>query len=350
ALDKQLNAALIEAAPLMVNFYENMAAVVRVSRDWSTALDDIPGKLNEIGNSSVFRDLVDLMDSAGLIDRDAIDAINRRLNGGAAPAADSNTSNGFRTVGSFGGPAGRIAAGFDLFPDRQINATSAPDAFSSTNVFKAERMALAELTSELDNTTRAHREAASVFREAEGAARDLTKGFETAQEQGAALGAALQSATSGLVSDLMNGVDAMDALKAAGIRVAQQFIEMQLQAALFGRTVNGVGAGGGGLLGALLGPVFGGFRADGGPVEAGKIYGVGERGPEWFVPQQPGQIVPQETLQKVVRAEPRSQPAEAAPVTVTMTVQAADSESFRGSETQIAGRLVDAIQRGRRGR
>ena len=37
---------------------------------------------------------------------------------------------------------------------------------------------------------------------------------------------------------------------------------------------------------------FGGFRANGGPVSAGRSYVVGERGPEWFVPNQSGSIVP----------------------------------------------------------
>jgi hypothetical protein len=37
---------------------------------------------------------------------------------------------------------------------------------------------------------------------------------------------------------------------------------------------------------------FGGWLADGGPVEPGQYYTVGERGPETFVPAVPGHIVP----------------------------------------------------------
>lgn len=37
---------------------------------------------------------------------------------------------------------------------------------------------------------------------------------------------------------------------------------------------------------------FGGFRANGGPVQPGRAYVVGERGPELMVPQVPGTIVP----------------------------------------------------------
>ncbi|USE81158.1 phage tail tape measure protein [Cupriavidus gilardii] len=38
--------------------------------------------------------------------------------------------------------------------------------------------------------------------------------------------------------------------------------------------------------------IFGGFRAEGGPVEAGKAYVVGEKRPEVFVPAQSGRILP----------------------------------------------------------
>lgn len=46
----------------------------------------------------------------------------------------------------------------------------------------------------------------------------------------------------------------------------------------------------------LFSSVFGGFRADGGPVQANKAFIVGERGPELFVPNQNGGIVPNEML------------------------------------------------------
>lgn len=47
-----------------------------------------------------------------------------------------------------------------------------------------------------------------------------------------------------------------------------------------------------GLFGQSLQKSFGGFRADGGPVSAGKAYIVGERGPELFMPNMGGGIVP----------------------------------------------------------
>lgn len=56
----------------------------------------------------------------------------------------------------------------------------------------------------------------------------------------------------------------------------------------------GGGASGGGLIAGLMG--FGGARAGGGPVSGGTAYMVGERGPELFVPQSTGSIVPNGAL------------------------------------------------------
>jgi hypothetical protein len=47
-----------------------------------------------------------------------------------------------------------------------------------------------------------------------------------------------------------------------------------------------------GFFSSALGGLFGGFKAEGGPVSAGVPYIVGERGPEWFVPGQSGGIIP----------------------------------------------------------
>jgi phage-related protein len=49
-------------------------------------------------------------------------------------------------------------------------------------------------------------------------------------------------------------------------------------------------------LGDIIGRVFGGFRAAGGPVSAGTSYIVGERGPELFTPSGSGNIIPNNQL------------------------------------------------------
>lgn len=92
---------------------------------------------------------------------------------------------------------------------------------------------------------------------------------------------------------------------------------------------------GGGLAGELiqgLASLFG-ARAFGGPVNAGNPYMVGERGPEMFVPQTAGRIVPN---------------AAQAGVHITMNISTPDAHSFRASQTQIAANMLDAARRAQR--
>jgi phage-related minor tail protein len=83
-----------------------------------------------------------------------------------------------------------------------------------------------------------------------------------------------------------------------------------------------------GMVQAML-PV-GGARAEGGPVDAGGSYLVGENGPELFVPSQTGTVVP--------NARP----------SVVLNVQARDAASFLKSESQLAAMLSRALARGQR--
>lgn len=73
-------------------------------------------------------------------------------------------------------------------------------------------------------------------------------------------------------------------------RIIEQFDRLgQASEGLF--SGQGGGGGAGGFL-SLLAGLFGGFRAAGGDVAAGRAYVVGERGPELFVPGRAGEIVP----------------------------------------------------------
>lgn len=74
---------------------------------------------------------------------------------------------------------------------------------------------------------------------------------------------------------------------------------------------------------------FYGARADGGPVQAGGAYLVGERGPEVFTPFSAGQI------------------GASVPIQVTVNLQGRPaSETIRRSDTQIATALARAIRKG----
>lgn len=76
--------------------------------------------------------------------------------------------------------------------------------------------------------------------------------------------------------------------------VTSLFLNRAMQQLMGGFTPgsNGVAGTGTGLIGSLIGKMFGGFRAGGGTVQAGKAYVVGERRPELFVPNTSGSIVP----------------------------------------------------------
>lgn len=79
---------------------------------------------------------------------------------------------------------------------------------------------------------------------------------------------------------------------------------------------------------------FGGARARGGPVAAGRSYLVGERGPELFTPAGHGAIAPSGSF--------------GGRGGVTVNVTARDAQSFLRSEGQIAAMLNRAMIRGQR--
>jgi phage-related minor tail protein len=85
-------------------------------------------------------------------------------------------------------------------------------------------------------------------------------------------------------------------------------------------------------LGAVVQAILpvGGARAEGGPVDPGQAYLVGENGPEMFVPAAGGTIVP--------NARPP----------VVVNIQAQDAQSFLKSQSQIAAMLSRALARGQR--
>lgn len=74
--------------------------------------------------------------------------------------------------------------------------------------------------------------------------------------------------------------------------IAKSLARAALESALFNTGPWAAAGGGGGLLGAI----FGGFRAEGGPVSPGKAYMVGERGPEIIVPSMGGTVIPNEGI------------------------------------------------------
>ncbi|MFG6083838.1 hypothetical protein ACEUZ9_000070 [Paracoccus litorisediminis] len=95
----------------------------------------------------------------------------------------------------------------------------------------------------------------------------------------------------GLIDSIVAGESFADVLG----NIAQMIAKAMLQAALFNQGPWATGSGSG-LLGGLTDVIFGGFRAAGGDVAAGRAYVVGEKGPEVIVPKSPGTVIPNHEL------------------------------------------------------
>jgi lambda family phage tail tape measure protein len=106
----------------------------------------------------------------------------------------------------------------------------------------------------------------------------------------------------------------------------------QLIAKTFGGigSVGGAGGGGKGLFGGAIIP---GFLAEGGPASANKPYIVGERGPELFVPNTTGTVVPNNAL---------------GGGNVTYNINAVDAMSFKQMLAQDPTFLHAVAEQGRR--
>lgn len=93
---------------------------------------------------------------------------------------------------------------------------------------------------------------------------------------------------------IVSGGDLGDILKGLEediIRIVLRSTITQPLGDFIGGALSGA-SGGGGIIGNFLGGLFGGARQSGGPVNPGQAFLVGERGPELFVPQSRGNIVP----------------------------------------------------------
>ena len=133
----------------------------------------------------------------------------------------------------------------------------------------------------------------------------------------ASLGSTIQSELSGAMSTsligLVNGTNTakeafgsmFQSIGKTMVDTATQMLSKSLMTGLMGGggagggllgSIFGLSGGGGGGLGGLLGGIFGG-RAAGGNVDSGRAYPVGERGPEIFVPDSGGQIIPNHRTQ-----------------------------------------------------
>lgn len=157
---------------------------------------------------------------------------------------------------------------------------------------------------------------------AKSAAKDLGMTFSSAFEDAIVGGGRLSEVLRGLEQDILR-------------IITRKLVTEPLANALSGAI------GGSGFFGSL----FGGGRASGGPVQAGRLYEVNERRNEIL------SVNGRDFLMAGAAGRVRPNPAfaqAAAPMTVHMTVVAQDVESFRRSEAQVTTRLGMALSRGGR--
>ena len=120
---------------------------------------------------------------------------------------------------------------------------------------------------------------------------------EKLKEKMTAVGEEIESSIKNNLRDAITGAKSFgEAMTNVLNRIRDKIIDAQIDKIIggFGENFGKSASGGGGKgLGGFLGSVLGGlFRANGGPVKAGKPYIVGERQPELFVPRTSGTILP----------------------------------------------------------
>jgi len=202
-----------------------------------------------------------------------------------------------------------------------IGMTDAERAVA-TNLRAAGADATAEQTAEIERLTNAM--TAEV---------EAQKSLEAATAAANKFGRSIASALEDGVTNLITGADN---LKGAIGSVLQQLERLALSKgfeALLGAG-GPLGAGGlGGIFSSIFGGGFGGLRAEGGPVSAGRSYLVGERGPELFTPSGSGQITPNGMGGSTV---------------INVHISTPSPEAFRKSQGQIRQQLASAVAAGQR--
>lgn len=123
--------------------------------------------------------------------------------------------------------------------------------------------------------------------------------FDNIREVGKAAAQGLRDAFSDFFFDAMTGKlkslsEYFRSFLQSIARAISQMLANAMVSKLLGGFLGGGAAGGSG--GGWLSRIFGGFMANGGPAYSGTPYIVGERGPELFVPNTSGNVVPNSAL------------------------------------------------------
>lgn len=130
----------------------------------------------------------------------------------------------------------------------------------------------------------------------------------------------------GLTQTFMSVIDGTKSVGQAIKDLTKQIVSMMLNRLV--QSFVGMLFGGGGFLGGI----FGGFRAKGGPVSAGRAYVVGERGPELMVPNTSGTVIPNSALGD-------------GPREIIVTLVGEEGRMFTPRVQQISGQVAGVVVR-----
>ncbi len=116
----------------------------------------------------------------------------------------------------------------------------------------------------------------------------------------------------------------------------QNSVMKPLAQATSGLSLSGIFSSAGNFLSGL-------FKADGGPVTGGQPYIVGEQGPEWFVPNGAGAIIPNGKSPSGASAAGGSASTAQTPININFSVSAMDARSFQSAMVQNKAVVVGIV-------
>jgi len=152
----------------------------------------------------------------------------------------------------------------------------------NTAVTEAQRAKISQLADAYLKAAEASEKANSPLKSFARAAADSNATFQTFALDG------LRSLEDGL-ADIVTGTKSVqDAFKNMASAIIADLARIAIRRAITGPLASALGDLGGGDISRF----FGGARASGGPIDAGKAYLVGERGPEMVVPNRSGMVIP----------------------------------------------------------
>lgn len=158
---------------------------------------------------------------------------------------------------------------------KQANAAA---GLKNTDVTDKQRAKIEELAAAYEKARAASEAANGPLRTFARDAADMNKNLQTVAVDG------LKGLEDGFIAVIDGTKKTKDAVRDMVRAIASDFARL-----FFRSTVTGPAS-------TFMSGFFGGFRAAGGPVAAGRGYIVGENGPEWFQPGRSGMIVPNRAM------------------------------------------------------